>query len=589
MYSALFPFIRPAEPPDSDFGTRLSSNPSSARTRVRGAKLASTTPAGSIRRRWVTIGALVLLGILPVAGVASGILIGGAGANGESHIDFVRQRALIHWTNGVERLVLETQFRAGATNLAWVIPLPAKAVLEEGTAGLFPTLEFLFRPEIVHRSPPLYAFFTALFGLAYGIFAVKRYTWVTFTDLLVCGIVALAIATTLPLTWLPVPLLFVYGLVRIRDGVWRPFEILIVVPVAMILGLIFPYFPASQRGAVPMGVHDSPSPRLPTDFKVRVLDSDLAGIEAWSRESGIRDTIESATFSEYARRGWKFVAVTFNHEATTAIGATPTLSFTFPSPAPVFPGPSTGIRDGPMHADLYVFGPGQAVLEGFAAERCARTVQGEADPAQRRWMHGIRIVHPTLRHFADHAPIATRLSGMLARGDPEIRWTDYEEQSTRRYSHRGALLQALTWGCGVMAGAMLIGGFVSALEVSGCTYVEKLALVAVGLGLFVFAGTYVALPKTEVQMIRAPGSHMSSTHNFLSRQILGTNSPASLIQTRLNWDRVRREFRQSSILTNRFTGGLIREEDSPGNYILRQGTNGIEYLWFDADGGEHRL
>jgi len=33
----------------------------------------------------------------------------------------------------------------------------------------------------------------------------------------------------------------------------------------------------------------------------------------------------------------------------------------------------------------------------------------------------------------------------------------------------------------------------------------------------------------------------------------------------------------------------VREEDSPGNYILRKNTNGVEFVWFDANGGEQLL
>ena len=40
---------------------------------------------------------------------------------------------------------------------------------------------------------------------------------------------------------------------------------------------------------------------------------------------------------------------------------------------------------------------------------------------------------------------------------------------------------------------------------------------------------------------------------------------------------------------NPLLGGMIREEDSPGNYTLRETTNGIEFLGYDAVGGEHVL
>jgi hypothetical protein len=38
---------------------------------------------------------------------------------------------------------------------------------------------------------------------------------------------------------------------------------------------------------------------------------------------------------------------------------------------------------------------------------------------------------------------------------------------------------------------------------------------------------------------------------------------------------------------NPLLGGPVREEDSPGNYVLRETTNGVGFFWFDVDGGEH--
>jgi hypothetical protein len=31
-------------------------------------------------------------------------------------------------------------------------------------------------------------------------------------------------------------------------------------------------------------------------------------------------------------------------------------------------------------------------------------------------------------------------------------------------------------------------------------------------------------------------------------------------------------------------GGLVREEDSPGNYTIRQTDEDFEYIWYDIEG-----
>src|SRR4029077_5912365 len=74
------------------------------------------------------------------------------------------QRALIHFTNGTERLVIETRFTAEGTNFAWVVPLPGQPVVEKGTTGLFPTLQKLFQPRIIHNVPRYYLGALGVFG-----------------------------------------------------------------------------------------------------------------------------------------------------------------------------------------------------------------------------------------------------------------------------------------------------------------------------------------------------------------------------------------------------------------------------------------
>lgn len=41
------------------------------------------------------------------------------------------QRALPHWMDGRETLVIETSARGGGNDLAWVVPLPAPPEVEE--------------------------------------------------------------------------------------------------------------------------------------------------------------------------------------------------------------------------------------------------------------------------------------------------------------------------------------------------------------------------------------------------------------------------------------------------------------------------
>src|ERR1019366_790106 len=90
------------------------------------------------------------------------------------------QRALICFSNGTERLVIETRFTGAGTNFAWVVPLPSQPVIEEATTGLFPTLEYLFRPKIVHDVPPYFIGILALLVIIYLLRLAVKSVWNAF-------------------------------------------------------------------------------------------------------------------------------------------------------------------------------------------------------------------------------------------------------------------------------------------------------------------------------------------------------------------------------------------------------------------------
>ena len=91
-----------------------------------------------------------LVMLIPLAALGDGKVFSTAL---QEHVELPDQRALIQFTNGTERLVIETRFTGSGTNFAWVVPLPAEPLIEPATTGLFPTLQHLFQPAIRHNEP----------------------------------------------------------------------------------------------------------------------------------------------------------------------------------------------------------------------------------------------------------------------------------------------------------------------------------------------------------------------------------------------------------------------------------------------------
>jgi hypothetical protein len=137
----------------------------------------------------------LLLLFLPVAALADGMVVPTIAY--PAKITIPDQRALICYTNGTERLVIETRFTGAGTNFAWVVPLPGQPVIEEATTGLFPTLEYLFRPEIVHDVPRYWgilALIWLLIWLVYIMFFVRPTGRVNLLDITSCLLVGIGIA-----------------------------------------------------------------------------------------------------------------------------------------------------------------------------------------------------------------------------------------------------------------------------------------------------------------------------------------------------------------------------------------------------------
>jgi len=92
------------------------------------------------------------------------------------------QRALLVWSNGVERLAIETRIVGEGTNFAWVVPLPSAPKVEAATVGLFPTLAWLTPPKVVNETEPGWWWTWSASGVACLFLRVRRKTPLEWMD-----------------------------------------------------------------------------------------------------------------------------------------------------------------------------------------------------------------------------------------------------------------------------------------------------------------------------------------------------------------------------------------------------------------------
>jgi len=483
------------------------------------------------------------------------------------------QQALICFTNGTERLVIETRFTGAGTNFAWVVPFPSQPVIEEATTGLFPTLEYLFRPQITHEVSRDYLAIMIGVGVIILFRFAKRHSSFLIIFILVLFL-ALVAAMLLP------------ALAGAKSK-------------AM----------SSVSSSQPVDILDR---KLVGIFETTTIGSrDPTALENWLREKDFTvSTNAGPIIANYVKQGWVFVVAKIRRDTFKNETSTPhPLSFTFKTEQPVYPMRLTSVDDDCLKVELYVFGSTRAEAPHFKVERCTRP-NYPVPPANDFWSWNWRlwspenpdIVHPLLRKWTGGSPVATKLVATLSRAEMQqdvwLGWTAFSEKKNRLFSHSGALTTGLNWGSWLLFGGLLVlWGFRlfcetnhrKGLQLAGMLFAASLGLTCL---------TYLFLPKTEVRLVKVHYGEDQNKILSLYYYLLDTNSMThaeismaakhilsyptnyfdwvnwSKSQGWKNWD-------------NHLVGGQIHEEDSPGNFTLREVGNQIEFVAYDAQGAEH--
>ena len=498
--------------------------------------------------------------LLPVPALADGMVIPSTAF--PANITMPDQQALVHFTNGTERLVIETRFTGAGTNFAWVVPLPSQPVVEAATTGLFPTLRYLFQPRVMHQVPAYFIVILTTAGLILVFRAAFRAgaVWVI---VLILGILVLALL---------LPALGTAG----SKGM-----------------------AGTAEGAV--SILDR---RVVGVFDITIIASrDPKALQNWLRENGFAASADTdPVIASYVNEGWVFAAAKVRRDLGELQTSTPhPLSFTFKTARPVYPMRLTGVNNGPLRVELYVFGPARAAAPHFKVERC--TSPGYPEPGSgwpRISPETPNVVHPLLRQWVGDSPVATKLTATLSPADMQqdvwLDWDSFQEIKSRLYSRPGALTHALNWGTAVLVVGLLLAWLASLAIKASHRWLPAFCVAAVLLGLAVAGALYLTLPRTEVRLVHRPAASTKSSLHSIYRSLEAANAstPATARAMLADFASQLSSYKGSrdgdgGYWANLLLGGPIREEDSPGNYTLRETASGLEFVTYDAQGAEHVL
>ena len=231
---------------------------------------------------------IVLVGLLPLNGVADGKVFSSRAAIAE--ISMPDQRALICWSNGVERLVIETRFAGAGTNFAWVMPLPAVPEIEVATPGLFATLAYQLRPELLHAPMPWCSAFLFCIAMGWLVFSVSQSRGLGTQGVLACllagtSAIPVSLAAALFLT-----LFLLWGSERVARGNSSFLELLVVLLlIALLSAMLLPSLGTAGMSSLSgSDVTELQRARVGTVETVTLTSKSSDALMNWSRRINLR-------------------------------------------------------------------------------------------------------------------------------------------------------------------------------------------------------------------------------------------------------------------------------------------------------------
>jgi len=426
------------------------------------------------------------------------------------------QQALIHFSDGTERLVIETSFLGEGTNFAWVVPLPSAPEVKPVSESFFSLLQQAFQPQLVHRVHSYYAGVLFLCGLVFLGWRSLRdeVSWVT--DMPLClllsvgaGFMGEHIAVGLLAGGLTVA-------IRLFSRTPATLALLLLIGTALDATLTFAPFPVGRALIVTMGsgtelaaVEAIPGVTIVSVQRAGVFDSttirgtDPGAVLAWLETNGYQTpTSAEPAIRYYVEHGWVFVASRVQCALADAKQtALHPLLFTFSARNPVYPTRLTAVDNGACAMDLYVFGNTRATARYFHTVRCDRVANKSASGSQSSRL-GLGMPGSEVLALVGDSTVGTKLSAQLSpkqmASDVEIRSAVFWRTGATVFSHSGALtialnvalpLAALGW---LLLGASRGGWNVTEKWISRWRW--RLLAGAAGVGLAVF----LLLPKVEI-------------------------------------------------------------------------------------------
>ena len=484
------------------------------------------------------------------------------------------QRAIISYRDGVETLVVESSYATDSPAVGWILPIPAEPQsIEVADRDVLKSVAMCMRPRMVH-------------DLSREMGAV----WLAFSIVLICSVAAIASVRD--------------RTNRFWTGHWGLNAAVIGVSLVLLISIMLPSLSAGGGSADVAGIEELSLQRV-GGYEVATLKAqDATALQAWLKANKLSEMPAGGVplIEDYAKQGWVFLVAKLARDGGGESAAHP-LAVKFATQKPVFPMRLTSLAGTTTQVDLYVAGDGAASAEGFtlrSADHYER-IQGSQDLAEHYKAARTRLAigSPDAARYLWDGCVVTHLSASLTPAE-QMQKDVWLALSPLTAPYRETVYSASGRRQAVQV-VLLLGGVCMVLLLGvACRYrqwpnrlaIRTLAVLAL---LTLVSAVYVQSMYPVVELAATSDDVDNAIVWSRGRLIARQQQLRARVSVAVNPDDVRAILSPATMpaddrrwLVNPLTGKPLREERTPGNYMVREIDGATFLCLYDVDGRERR-
>jgi len=488
--------------------------------------------------------------------------------------DIPSQRAIIVYKDGIEKLIIESTLEGKGKEFGWIIPLPAEPnEFREVSPSLIKTLSVVLQPEITHDAAEWISTVFFFVGLVLSIY-----------------------------------LIHLYG----RKHSVMQFVLLIII-IFIMLSLLMPSL--NRKASISIADVEVRDINEVGNYKIFVLKAQKAeALDKWLDSNGFAalDKNDETIVNDYIKDNWCFVAAKLKRNEDGGLSQPHPLAMTFPSKKVLYPLRLTSTVGNDVYLDIFVISNKGLSVSKLQLELSDRFIIKEKAYVnmEDKAIKGFagekfeqKIGHPeAFKYFWDGC-IISRFCGTLSpdqmKKDIVFDISKFDHYQKHYWSKQGA------WQYSLIFFFLAIVFIFIALH---CLYRgEKYKnfrnpLIRAVLLSFVFSSVssltvYAMLPKiknittsSRIQNIVRRSEELSFKEKLgeLVSQYYADSENISIEQYKIAIANLIQNNPQlqkfEHFITNPFGGGVIKQEDSPGNYVIFKDERGVVWRTYTGEG-----